>query len=306
MTEPDEYSFQRYLEAKRTVDDRALHRPTIDRLRSELASVKSTGPIRVLDVGAGTGAMFRRLIDWEVIPEGVHYTGIDTRDRAVTTGREQIREWAVDHGWNINGDGTAERPANIQDGERSFRAALRQGDVFEIIDDGNWDPDLIVGCAFLDVVELDQTLPRLFETSSEALAYFPITFDGETIFQPVHDASLNSRMMDAFHATMNEPDRPGGSTTGRQLFDAIPSHGGTILSAGGSDWVISPTQNGYPADEEYFLHHIVDIVTGAVRDHQPAAIDPGEIEEWGNYRHAEVNNAELFYSAHQFDVLAEV
>ncbi len=306
MTEPDEYSFQRYLEAKRTVDDRALHRPTIDRLRSELASVASERSLRVLDVGAGTGAMFRRLIDWEVIPGEVRYTGIDTRDRTVATGRERIHDWAGEHGWVSDGDGTTGNPVGIQEGDRNLQAVLRQGDVFEILDDETWDPDLIVGCAFLDVVELEQALPRLFGTGPGALVYFPITFDGETIFQPGHGSDLDSRMMSAFHATMDEPDRPGGSTTGRQLFDAIPSQGGTVLSAGGSDWVISPTQNGYPGDEEYFLHHIVDIVTGAVRNHQPAAIDPAEIDRWGERRHAEVNDAELFYSAHQFDVLAEV
>ncbi len=305
MAEPDEYTFQRYLEAKRTVDDRALHRPTVDRLRAELASRGDGRPIRVLDVGAGTGAMLRRLLDWDVLQGAVDYTGVDAREQAVTTGRHRIEEWAAEHDWGLAHEGTRADPFEIDRDGHVVRATLQEGDVFEVIATGEWEPDLIVGCAFLDVVELGEALPRLFGVGADTLVYFPITFDGETIFRPVHDRAIESRMMDAFHATMNEPDRPGGSRTGRQLFDAIPSHGGRLLSAGGSDWVISPDEQEYPADEAYFLHHIIDIVTGAVEEYQPADLDPAQIRQWGQQRHTDVTNAELVYSTHQFDVLAK-
>jgi hypothetical protein len=48
-----------YLLAKRTVDDRALHRGVFDRLRSELPPRP-----RILEIGAGAGTMVARALDW--------------------------------------------------------------------------------------------------------------------------------------------------------------------------------------------------------------------------------------------------
>jgi len=49
----------RYLEAKRTVDDRALS----DRVRERLLAALPAAPT-VLDAGCGTGAMLQRLHEW--------------------------------------------------------------------------------------------------------------------------------------------------------------------------------------------------------------------------------------------------
>ena len=58
-----EYSFARYLAAKRTVDDRALNKDVLERLKRELPSAT----VRIVELGAGLGAMASRLVDWGIV-----------------------------------------------------------------------------------------------------------------------------------------------------------------------------------------------------------------------------------------------
>ena len=75
---PDSYnSFQRYLAAKVTVDDRALNRPVWERLVAALPVSEALGrPLQVLEVGAGIGTMVERLLAW-LPPRGLAYTALD-------------------------------------------------------------------------------------------------------------------------------------------------------------------------------------------------------------------------------------
>ena len=68
-----EISFQRYLAAKRTVDDRALNQYVWRTLLADLP----VGPRNVLEIGAGTGAMIARLGRAGGLLAGGRYTGID-------------------------------------------------------------------------------------------------------------------------------------------------------------------------------------------------------------------------------------
>lgn len=268
--------FQAYLHAKRTVDDRALNRRILDHLRAELPDE----PLRVVEIGAGVGTGITRLLDWGVLPNEVSYTAIDNRSENVIAAREHLRE-----------SGFTEQGNSLH--REGVRVSLVTGDAFDALDVGY---DLLVAQAFLDLVDLDQALPRLFDAvSPNGLAYFPITFDGGTIFDPVHP--LDERILDLYHRDM---DRVGNSRTGRRLFSAIPTAGGEILAAGGSDWVVYPP---YPAAEPVFLDHILDTIEGALADHPD--LDTG-FGEWLAVRREQVEHGELTYITHQLDVLARV
>lgn len=307
MTGPDDYSEVRFLEAKRTVDDRALHGPTLEAFADALAdrAAARDGPVELLEAGAGTGAMLRRLLDRDRLPDRVAYTGVDLDGDAVARARTALPEWAAARGYEVDaGDGDSpagspEDPIVLRRGDERITVAFREADVFSLAGatDRTWDA--VVACAFLDLVELGPALATLFELAPGGPAYFPITFDGETLFRPVPDPDLDRRVREAYHATMDAPDRPGGSRTGRRLFDAVPEHGGEVVAAGGSDWVVAPDGDGYPADEAYFLHHIVDTVEGAV-DALPAE----EVAEWASDRHEGIEAGAVTYIAHQVDVLA--
>jgi hypothetical protein len=75
------------------------------------------------------------------------------------------------------------------------------------------------------------------------------------------------------------------------------------LDAGSSDWVVIPHHGVYPADEGYFLHFIVNIMYGALRNHPD--LDQLQFEQWIAKRHAQVEAGELIYIAHQMDYLGE-
>ncbi|WP_122089465.1 methyltransferase domain-containing protein [Halalkalicoccus subterraneus] len=266
--------FQEYLHAKRTVDDRALNRRVLARLRVELPDAP-----RTVEAGAGIGTGITRLLDWGVLPEGVEYTAIDNRSENAAVAREHL----LDAGFSQEDDRLVRDDTTV---------SLVAGDAFEVLSDGEYD--LLVAQAFLDLVELDDALPALFEALSPGgLAYFPITFDGETVFEPAHP--LDDRVLGAYHRDM---DREGSSETGRKLLAAVPKAGGELLAAGSSDWVVYPPYSG---DERVFLDHILDTVEGALAD------ELGEgLQEWLAARRRQLRDDELVYIAHQLDVLARV
>ncbi|MCL7418927.1 MAG: class I SAM-dependent methyltransferase [Halalkalicoccus sp.] len=265
--------FQAYLRAKRSIDDRALDRRVLDRLREELPS----GSLDVFEVGAGVGTGITRLLEWGVLPTRVDYTAIDRRAENAVAAREHL----IAEGF-------------VEDGDRLVRedttVSLVAGDAFEVVSD-DAEYDLLVAQAVLDLVELDEALPALFDAlSPNGLAYFPITFDGGTIFEPAHP--LDDRVLDAYHRDM---DREGSSETGRRLLAAVPDAGGEVLAAGSSDWVVYPPYSG---DERVFLAHILETIEGALADE---GIDG--LEEWLAARREQFEGGELVYIAHQLDVL---
>lgn len=306
MSRPDEFSFRRYLTAKRTVDDRALHRPTLDRLTDGLhgdgpAAVDEGGddPLRVLEVASGVGTGFQRLLTWDCLPAHVDYTLLDADPTNVAAARERLPDWAADEGYTVDtvadGDGL-----ELSRGEELVTVSFVVADALDYADRLARRVDLLVGQAFVDLVDLDSGLPALFDLVADGgLVYFPITFDGVTHIAPVHDRAFERRVLDAYHATMDDVDRPGGSTAGRELFTAVAAAGGEVVAAGGSDWVVHPP---YPGDEAYFLHYLVDTVAGAVADD----VDTDRLGQWTTERHEAVAAGELTFLAHNLDVLARV
>ena len=66
----------RYLESKRSVDDRALSRRVRERLLADLPSDP-----RIVEAGCGTGVTVSRLLSWGIASG--RYLGVDTDERIV-------------------------------------------------------------------------------------------------------------------------------------------------------------------------------------------------------------------------------
>jgi hypothetical protein len=118
-------------------------------------------------------------------------------------------------------------------------------------------------------MDIPATLPRLFRLLRPGgLFYFTINFDGATLFEPSIEPSLDELVQALYHRTMDEritDGYPSGdSRSGRHLFGHLQAAGAQILAAGASDWVVFPKQDGYPADEAYFLHFIIHTIHGAL------------------------------------------
>ena len=130
------------------------------------------------------------------------------------------------------------------------------------------------------------------EDSGQKPLYFPITFDGETIFEPAH--ASDDEVLEQYHETIGSGGS-GGSKTGRRLFHALASHPVDVLEIGSSDWIVHATEGRYPAEEVFFLGHILKMIEGAVG---------GEVAtDWASARRRELEKGRLLYIAHQVDYL---
>lgn len=318
--EPDSYSFERYLEAKRTVDSRALNRRVSATLYDRLDDFPADP--HILEVGAGTGPTIERALEWPLRGE-VRYMAVETDPDLVETAVENVAEAARRRGLSAERSGRSLRiepatdsggdvgPGNSGVGQKpswdSFSVEFLPEDAFAILDRSTGEFDLVVGQAFVDLTDVETAVDSVFQALRPGgLAYFPITFDGTTAFEPTVDPDLDERIERRYHRHVDTTEKAGGHTgdsrAGRRLFVAIHEAGGRVLAAGGSDWIVHPTENGYVGDEAYFLHHLVETVRTALVEDDVIGSD--RLSEWARRRHRQIAAEELIYLTHQLDVLA--
>ncbi len=268
--------FARYLLAKRRVDDRALNRRVWNRLETEL---KSKASLRILDAGAGIGTGAERIAEWRLAEplSKIRYTGLEPR--------KELREEA------------APRLSSLPFPAELVGTAL---EAFAARDENRGQFDLVVAHALLDLLDLAPALEALSELARpDGLLYLPITFDGETIFEPA--SPLDGDILTAYHDTMK-----GRGRTGRRIFHQLRSLAVEVLEMGSSDWMVHPNHpdhpngGGYAGDDGFFLEFLLATIEGAVRDRVEESI----LEKWVSERRRQLESADLVYEAHQVDVLA--
>ena len=275
-----DYSFARYLAAKKSVDDRALNLHVSETLSNVLTGTEN---LSVLEVGAGIGTMVERLYERQTLLSGTSYLAIDAQANMIETAQERLRPLTEEYALELEVIDLLNFLAREQ-GRR------------------NWD--LLIAHAFLDLVNLKTTLPQLIALLKPGgLFYFTINLDGETILYPVIDRELDEQIIALYHRTMDtrmvDGRRSGDSQTGRKMFTHLPAAGAEILDAGSSDWVVYPRAGGYEADEAYFLHYIVHTIARALEGNPD--LDRNYFAAWIAQRHAQIEAGTLVYIAHQLD-----
>ncbi|AFZ74426.1 class I SAM-dependent methyltransferase [Natronobacterium gregoryi] len=301
---PRTYSKERYLAAKRTVDDRALDRTVLKAFERRLEAGD-----HVVEVGAGIGTMLQRLLEWERLPETVTYTLVDVDGDAIATARERLPAWAEERDYHVEpGDSTGEftlsrdkRAVTVRSTVSDATVAFDHEKPAVALDDEA--PDAVVGSAFVDLfrpVEVETLLACL---PSGCLCYFPITFDGETIFQPTAVPGFDEYVSDRYHEDMRRRANPGDPHAGRRLLECAANEH-VCHAAGASDWIVTADDGSYPADEAYFLQHVLETVHTALED--DPAVDGDALESWIARRREQVESGELVYVAHGLDVLLGV
>jgi len=300
------YSFLHYLSAKKTVDDRALNRQVLETLVHQLPP--SSAPLQILEIGAGTGAMFVRMLEWKLFSQA-DYTGIDIQSENVAEALAGIPIWAQTHGYQVERSGPI--GLRLVKGNQQVTAHFETIDLLEFIKRAESQPrwDLLAAHAFLDLIDLSANLPKILSLLRPGgLFYFTINFDGLTLLEPSLDPAFDELIQTLYHRSMEDRQvdgKPsGGSRTGRHLFNHLHKARAEILAAGASDWVVFPRQESYPADEAYFLHHIIHFIADAL--HGNPELDPARFEDWLAGRHAQVERGELIYIAHQLDFVGRI
>jgi SAM-dependent methyltransferase len=271
-----DYSFTRYLAAKKTVDDRALNQHVW-----KIMSQTLPAPAQILEVGAGIGTMVERFVQHGLLAGG-EYTAVDNQPENIAEARQRLKYLT------------------------GFSLLLETIDLFDFIrrERGRHAWDLLIAHAFLDLMNIPATLPQLFSLLKPGgHFYFTLNFDGATILQPTIDAALDTQIEQLYHRTMDEritDGRPSGdSRSGRHLFHQLRAAGGEILAAGSSDWVVFAGADGYPNDEAYFLQFIIHTMQQALTGHPE--LDANHFAAWIRQRQRQIETGELVYIAHQMD-----
>jgi len=284
---PSEYSYSQYLQAKRTVDDRALN---VHVQRAALRALPRQRKGAVLELGGGVGTMVDRLLDWGTLGD-VDYTLLDSNAESLAEAAHAAPVWARGGRRNHPGGSNAKVCVKTQ------HARLE-----DWIEASEEQFDLVIAHAVLDLIDVATIMPRLLRCLAPAgVLWATINFDGDTIFMPRVEA--DDVVLAAYHRSMDErPVRgrpPGSSTAGREIFMHVRSCGGRIDAAGSSDWVVFPNSDGtYVGNESYFLHHIIRTIEEELSDHPQLA---SVVAIWGAERHRQVERGELIYVAHQLD-----
>lgn len=299
----DHTNFIRYLAAKKSVDDRALNQQLWDQLSALIKDAEK--PTGILEIGGGIGTMIERLLERQVL-QHAEYTLLDEQSENIAEARRRLPAWAEKHGFDAVWENDA---LLLQKNARKLKITFLAEDIFTFLESQSasqkWD--LIIAHAFLDLVDIPAALPQFFDLlRSGGYFYFTINFDGETIFEP--QISNDSRIMARYHHTMDNRltngKLSGDSRAGRHLFSHLKAAGGEILAAGSSDWVVFSEAGGYPADEAYFLHFILNTIQNALGG--DADTDQDHLDAWASARHAQVRDGTLIYIAHQLDFLGSV
>jgi SAM-dependent methyltransferase len=298
-----EFDFIRYLNAKRSVDDRALNKDVLQTFSSTIQQLPQ--PIDILEIGAGMGTMCTRLIDWKVI-QNARYTLLDNDAALLKKALEHLQTWSRLGGHQFHHENEI---TYIKNDDLSVYIEFAHADLqTHELPEGR-PADVLIANAVLDLLDLKTALPRLFATLKPGgYFYFTINYDGETIFEPVMDAAWEEQVMTLYNRSMDQRiinGQPSGdSRTGRRLFREIPAAKGTILTAGSSDWAVFAQDEGYPEDEARFLEHILHFFERTLSAHPD--LDQAQFAAWLAERRMQIKKGELVYIAHQFDFFGRV
>lgn len=304
-----EHADVRYLTAKRSVDERALSR----RVRDQVVAALPRAP-RIVEAGPGVGVTVPRLLSWGVTAG--NYRGIEIDPGLVAHARQTLPAVLRRTGHEVT-----RTPGGCRVEGLSVRFDV--GDAVETLSAGDSDPsnardsdslskehskspsdrggkprgaDLLIAQSFMDLVDHEAALAAFTRTLSPGgLAYFPITFDGETIFQPDHPR--DEAVLDAYHRTIDS-ESGRDSHAGRHLADRLRAAEGTVLDVAASDWIVRPQDGRYLHDEQYFLRQILGFVEAAL---ESRPVDGGQ--KWLATRREQLARGQLIYVAHGYDLL---
>ena len=291
-----EYSFPHYLLSKQSVDDRTLNRHVYETLVTSLPAQ----PIRIIEGGAGIGTMLARLVRWGLLRQA-EYVIVDEMAENIASASEWIPRWGTEAGLSVERIGQDQ--LRMFDESHDIRITLERADVFDFIQSKPAPADLLIAHAFLDLLPMPDSLPKLFALT-KGLAWLTVNFDGVTTLEPTLDPELDRRIERLYHQTMDTRATGGDSQSGRHLFGHLQMVGTDILAAGASDWVVYAPNGKYPADEAYFLNFILHFFEESLTGH--VELDAAAFAGWLKERRAQIERGELVYIAHQMDFLAKV
>jgi len=296
--------FQRYLDAKYYLDLRSLHTPTFDRLFPYMEKLEY--PPKIIELGGGIGAMFTYLMEKDGKTEYI-YTLIDAAKENIAFIPKNVKQRTEAMGFQFKVSGNQKYQVSKKESIYHLHTICINTEdyIYSYLEDPVFD--IVVASSYLDIVPVPETLLLLDKiTKKHACLYLPFNYDGLTFLHPIIDRHLDDQIISLYNLSMDRRQiggsQTGGSLTGRKLLDWLPEAGYDIVSAGSSDWFLTPHHERYDGDESYFLKCILQFITDSVT---PLWKDKPEIlVKWLILRHQQLDEGRLSYLAHQMDYMA--
>jgi SAM-dependent methyltransferase len=271
-----------YLEAKRVIDDRSLNRTVWQRMVDRVAQI-SRRPVRIAEIGAGTGTMLDRLSEWGFFA------------RVVGEGRGVTYD-----AWEINPVTAALLQDRLTRTPGVEQGTAHVGDVRDREDGERFD--LVIANAVLDLFPPDEAAEMVAGLLAPGgVLYASIVFDGVTLLEPGIDDRLDTEVLRLYHRSMTQG-------FGRRHVLALRAAGFEIAEIGSSDWIIPPRGEGPTPEERELIDTILGIMDEAVSAQlstaPDAAITRDELNEWIRRRRVQLDAGEILFEAHQMDFIA--
>jgi SAM-dependent methyltransferase len=302
-SQPESFSFIRFLNAKKSVDDRSLNQHVWGSLATAVKTLQEkNGELKILEIGSGTGTMLQRILETRLIEKG-DYTGLDISNEHLSEARNKIFTFASNNGYEVLDSGNSHI---LNKESHQVRVTFKRYDLYEFLEEGQGQHsfDLLIAHAFLDLINLSRTLPHLFTLLRVGgIFYFSGNYDGAIIFEPKLDPEMDDYIENHYQRSMDERITYGRITgdrlAGRHLFCLLRKVGAVLIDAGSSDWIVFSSDKGYRSDEAYFLHYVINSVEKTLSSSPD--LDKEKFLNWIQERHSQVRCGELALIAHQLD-----
>lgn len=291
-------AFADFLQAKFALDERSLNREV---RTAFLDALHSLPQIHCLDVGAGTCATLRRLLN-STLTTPLSLTALDRDPGLLDIARQEAAGWLHALGLEPRMKGDA-----IQtQGERFTAIRFATGELNDYRPDRLYN--VITAHAFLDIAPLPEALQRFAAwLQPGGYLYASINYDGDTALLPVYDdAALEAGLLGHYNQTMEQRrvngQATGGAYCGRRLHGLLPEYGFDILAYGSSDWNITPFRGEYRDGDAVCLKALLEMIR---REGQSSGLfHPHQLDRWHQDRLRLLQLRRLGLIIHQLDLLA--
>lgn len=332
--------FADFLDAKFDLDERSLAREVRDEC---FAAIAGRRRLRCCDVGTGTGAMVRRVLDAARGAAAIEIDAIDRDDGLLARALEQLRAHLARHGCTTtqvesvgsgSGSGawsedrgtepatadieccpapTTRRIEALQEDRLAAPQARRRITVRLLrTDAARFEPaageryDLVTAHAFMDLVPMRPLLDRFAAwLAPGGLFYATLNYDGQTTLLPSYaDAGFEAELLRRYDASM-EARRVAGEPTGG-------AHSGrrlyAMLPEAGFKIVACASSDWNALPHRGRLRpgdrFVVAVLLDAIRRENQAHGEADRVAAWWHDRRTRLEMGTLGAIVHQIDILA--
>ena len=283
------FDYPEYLATKQAIDDSSLNQSVWQTMAAWLKPQAVNPEFRILEIGAGTGAMLLRLLDAGLLGH-CQYHAVELEPGFARVAETALSAWAGAHGFKM--EVTDSLHWSLKKLEKVIEIRWHSADILELA--AVFAPgyfDLLIGHAVIDLLPVPVCMPGLLKLVKPGGGYyFSLNFAGETSFSPSHPRDFE--ISAAYHRDM-DTRFPGlewrASQTGLVLGRWLRDQGHLVLDEGNSDWKITTAPRPSAAVNR-FIGNILDTIAKALAGRDG-------LEDWLKQRRQQADSGNLLFFA---------